>query len=324
MPTTAIPIRASTQEHLDIEDVQDDFVILKTGGCAIIIQVTAINFDLLSEGEQDAIIYAYAGLLNSLTFPIQIMIRSNIKDVSDYLRLLLAQEQKQRKPLLLDQLKKYRQFVETIVRDNHVLDKKFYVVVPFSPVELGLTSTALLSGQKKKGLPFPKHYILERAKMSLLPKRDHLFRQFGRLGLQSRQLNTQQLLELFYNTYNQESVGQRLVSSTDYATPIVQPAIGQTNTIPTPNPFQTVTVEPKPVVSPSFLQQKSIPQRPGTPAPIPPTPPTTPVQPKVIPPSPMTQPPKPDTTVSQPPQQTTTTQLPSLADTEFGYDQFEG
>ncbi|NMB56580.1 hypothetical protein GYA19_01415 [Candidatus Beckwithbacteria bacterium] len=241
MPNIAIPIKASTQEHLDIEDIQDDIVILKTGACSLIIQVTAINFGLLSEEEQDAIIFAYAALLNSLNFQIQILIRSNIKDVTDYIRLVQKQEQKlsqqinttnitdqkRRKMLLLTQLQKYREFVERTVRDNQVLDKKFYICIPFSVLELGLSTTLSDNFKKNKKLPFPKSYILEKAKMSLYPRRDHLFRQFGRLGLQTRQLNTQQLLELFYNFYNLESIGQRFIPSKEYNTPIVQAGLGK-------------------------------------------------------------------------------------------------
>ncbi|NMC36575.1 hypothetical protein GYA49_06035 [Candidatus Beckwithbacteria bacterium] len=220
--TANLPIKASTQDHLDIEDIQDDVVILKTGACALILQVTAINFGLLSEEEQDAIIFAYAGLLNSLTFPIQILIRSTIKDITDYLHLIKEQEFKQKKPLLLEQLKKYRSFVESIVKENQVLDKKFYAVIPFTTLELGLVNTLGSSFQKTKKLPYPKNYILERAKMNLYPKRDHLFRQFARLGLQAKQLNTQQILELFYNLYNQENVGQHFVDTKNYQIPIVQ------------------------------------------------------------------------------------------------------
>lgn len=223
-------IRSSTQEHLEIEDIIDDITILKDGSCSIVVQITAINFNLLSEGEQDAIIFAYAGLLNSLTFQIQIMIRSNVKDVSDYVNLIKKQEEKLKKPLLLDQLKKYRKFIESIVKENQVLDKNFYIIIPFANFELGLSNPTNL-GLKKHILPYPKAYILEKAKMSLYPKRDHLLRQFGRLGLQAQQLNTQQLLELFYNFYNQESVGQKLTNPSEYKNPIVQPAIQQQQTL---------------------------------------------------------------------------------------------
>ena len=68
MDPIKIPIRASTQEHLDIEDIRDDLIVLKDGSCVLVIATTAINFGLLSEKEQDATIFAYAALINSLTF----------------------------------------------------------------------------------------------------------------------------------------------------------------------------------------------------------------------------------------------------------------
>lgn len=229
MPNPVVPIKASTQEHLDVEDIIDNIILLKDGSCSLIIQITAINFDLLSETEQDAIIYAYASLLNSLNYPIQIIIQSTIKDVSDYLRLLKKQEQKQKKPLLLKQLQKYRIFIENIVKDNRVLDKKFYIVIPFSKYELGLTANSPIPSVKKTipTLPRPKNIILEKAKNNLLPKRDHLFRLLGRIGLQAKQLDTQQLLAFLYSYYNQEAIGQNLSQVRSYQSPIVQADLNQ-------------------------------------------------------------------------------------------------
>lgn len=232
MSQTIVPIKASTQEHLDILDIQDDLVINKDGSCNLILQITAINYSLLSEEEQDAIIFAYAGLLNSLTFPIQIIIHSKIKDVTDYVNLIKKQEHKQKNPLLLKQLIKYREFIENTIQENQVLDKKFYVSVPFSKYELGISpNTINLKSQKTQKLPYPKSYILEKAKMSLYPKRDHLISQFARIGLKAYQLNTQALLELFYSQYNQESQGQKFAQVKDYRSPIVQakPNIRPTN-----------------------------------------------------------------------------------------------
>lgn len=202
MPTDLTPIRASTQEHLPIEDIRDDLIILKDGSCCLILQVTAINFALLSEKEQEAMIFAYAALLNSLSFPIQILIHSQKKDVSRYLRFLSEQEAKLTKPVLKKQLAKYKKFVEETVKKNEVLDKKFYVVIPFSALELGAVKSVSAAIMGKKGLPFPKEYILERAKTNLNPKKDHLVKQFARLGIKSRQLTTRELVDLFFSIYN--------------------------------------------------------------------------------------------------------------------------
>jgi hypothetical protein len=214
-------IKSSTQFHLDIEDVRDDLVVLKDGGAVLILQTTAVNFGLLSEKEQDAMIYAYGGLLNSLTFAVQIVIISSKKDISSYLKLLKNEEEKAMKPIFKEQIRLYYEFIKKIVAENEVLDKRFYVALPFSPLELGLKSAkSNILGEKKTNLPM--NYILEKAKNSLLPKRDHITRQLSRIGLKSEQLKTQQLIELFYNTYNPEAIGTHsLVDTKEYTTPIV-------------------------------------------------------------------------------------------------------
>lgn len=214
-----VPIRASTQEHLDIEEVKDDLVVLGGGSCCLVCQTTAVNFDLLSEAEQEATIFAYASLLNSLSFPIQILIRSQQKDVSGYLNLLAIQEKKVIGEKLRQQIRGYRDFVEKTVREKEVLDKKFYIIVPFSALELGPASVLKTGG---RGLPYPLETILQRAKTNLYPKRDHLIRQFSRLGLQLKPLNTQELIKLFYNIYNPEATGfEEFVSSSEYQAPIL-------------------------------------------------------------------------------------------------------
>lgn len=225
-----IPIRASTQDHLEIEDIRDDLVLMKDGSCCLILLTTAINFGLLSEKEQDATIYAYAALLNSLTFPVQIVIRSQRKDVTAYLKLLDQEMAKQTNKLLREQIQKYRGFIEEIVKKNNVLDKEFFAIIPFSALEMGVskTLTTVINPKKKKGLPFEKDHILEKAKTALVPKRDHLIRLFSRLGLKTRQLKTQELIQLFYKTYNPGVEGQRLAVSQEYTTPMVQPALGKT------------------------------------------------------------------------------------------------
>jgi hypothetical protein len=215
------PNIASTQDYLDIEDIRENLVLLKDGSCCLILQTTAVNFSLLSEAEQDATIYAYAGLLNSLTFSIQVVVKSQKKDITSYLALLNNQRQKITNPLLKNQLEKYYEFVKKTVAENEVLDKKFYVVVPFSSLELGIGSTLASSLKKKTGLPFPKDQILQKAKLSLLPKRDHLISQLTRLGLKTKQLTTPELIKLFYLSYNPDSGSIDFPEDAGYDAPIV-------------------------------------------------------------------------------------------------------
>jgi hypothetical protein len=139
------------------------------------------------------------------------------------------QIEKQKNKLLQTQMMKYRRFVEETVRKNNVLDKTFYIIVPFSILELGAAKAAGSIFRKRTGLPFPKEYVFEQAKINLFPKRDHIVRQFGRLGLKIRELQTQEAIQLFYDIYNPESTeAQKLTSSEDYSTTLVQPAIEMT------------------------------------------------------------------------------------------------
>ena len=215
------PIKGSTQEHLPIEDIRDNFVILRDGSCCLILEASAINFALLSEKEQEAMIFAYAALLNSLSFPIQILVRSQRKNISGYLRLLDEQENKLETPLLKNQLAKYKAFVQETIKKNEVLDKKFYVVIPFSILELGMVKSASSMIKKSRSLPFPKEYILERAETSLEPKKDHLMKQFNRLGIKTRQLETKEIINLFFSIYNPGQKAE-LGETKDMTTPIVK------------------------------------------------------------------------------------------------------
>lgn len=221
MTEPIVPIRSSTQKFVEIEDIDHDVALFVDGSCALVLATTAVNFGLLSEKEQEALIYAYAGLINSLSFPVELLIRSQHKDVTAYLHLLEEQEQKQKNPKLAHSIHDYRLFVATTVKEKDVLDKKFYLIIPFSSLELG-ASTKVLFGNKKSGLPYPKDYIFERALTVLIPKRDHMLRLLHRLGLRAYQLNREQLVKLFFTIYNP---GSPALSTESFArTKIVQVA----------------------------------------------------------------------------------------------------
>lgn len=204
MPKQIIPIRSTTQIFTEIEDIDHDIIMFIDGSCALIIATTAVNFGLLSQKEQEAIIYAYAGLLNSLSFPIQILIRSQHKDVTSYLHLLEEQEEKQKNPKLSKSIRDYRQFVAATVKEKDVLDKKFYITIPFSSLELGI-SPKVLFGSKQKGLPYDRTTINDRALTVLTPKRDHIMRLLNRIGLRGKQLTSEQIIGLFFNAYNPDA-----------------------------------------------------------------------------------------------------------------------
>lgn len=217
-------ISSTTQEFLDVYDITNDMVILKDGVVSIIMQIGTMNFNLLAEQEQDAIMYTYGALLNSLNFPIQINIQSNIKDASRYLRLLDNQIKQSKSRAKSQLIGEYRDFVANLIRERNVLEKKFFVVIPTNAGEMGLyTAESVLPGKTKFDINnFEKTVLIEKAATILDPRRDHLISQFNRIGLFARQLDTQEIIQNFYINYNPESMeGQEVTNSESYTTPLV-------------------------------------------------------------------------------------------------------
>lgn len=221
-------ISSTTQQFLDIHDITNNLVIMKDGTVSVIITVDAMNFGLLAEEEQDAVMYAYAGLLNSLNYPVQIVINSQTKDVTSYLQLLKDQEADASNDTIRKRIRLYREFVSNLIHERNVLDKKFYVVIPANAIELGLMgASTVLPGQNKFDITsIERSLLLEKALNILEPRRDHLIAQFARIGLYSRQLATQEIIQLFYVRYNPEATeGQQIAESSSYTSPLVEASV---------------------------------------------------------------------------------------------------
>ncbi|HLC94466.1 MAG TPA: hypothetical protein VJH96_02775 [Patescibacteria group bacterium] len=204
------PQKGSTQDFIEIDDVKDDIVILKGGGACVIIQSGTVNFGLLSEDEQIAMITSYASLLNSLSFPVQIAIVSRKMDISSYMEFIEGKIQSQKGGDFEQPLTHYREFIKNLVKKNEILEKKFYFVIPFSSFELGPTGGRMRN--------YSREYISARAKTSLYPKRDHLIRLLKKTGISGKVLGEQEIIELFYNLYNPSAVGRKLESVSHYKT----------------------------------------------------------------------------------------------------------
>jgi hypothetical protein len=198
------PIISSTQTHIPISAIEDDLVLYKYGGAALVMESTSLNFGLLSEKEQQAVIAAYAALINSLSFSVQIVMRSQMKDISSYLKYLNEASKNTKNPGLSKIMNHYIEFIRNTVKKKNVLGKRFFVIIPFSALELGVTKSAASVTKRKGPLPFAKSYVIKKAKITLYPKRDHLMRQAGRLSIKLRQLTTPQLIDLFYEVYNSD------------------------------------------------------------------------------------------------------------------------
>jgi hypothetical protein len=201
------PIKSSTQSFTEIEDIKDDILLMKDFSASVVISVGAVNFWLLSAEEQSSIIYSYSSLLNSLSFPIQILILSKKMDISSYLEYLESVKNASKDDLMKTRLGSYKEFIKSIIKKNSVLEKKFYFVVPFSPLEIGISGAG--GGLKKE-------YVIARAKTSLYPKRDHLLRLLAKIGLRATVLQKQELTELFYNLYNPSATGRMLAPIDSY------------------------------------------------------------------------------------------------------------
>ncbi len=202
------PVKSSTQNFVEIEAVKDDILMLKDFSCCTIIESGAVNFGLLAEEEQQATIYSYGSLLNSLSFAIQIVILSKRMDISSYLDYLDDKVMSQTDPIFNERLIEYREFIKNIITKNTILEKHFYFVVPFSPLELGLKNAT--KGKMRK------EYVFARAKTALYPKRDHLLRLLKKTGLGGRALFEQEIVELYYNLYNPSSTGRKLAPVKNY------------------------------------------------------------------------------------------------------------
>ena len=210
MPTQkpTSPVKASTQSFIEIEEIKDDVVLMKDFSASVVIEVGAVNFWLLSTEEQSSMIYAYAGLLNSLSFPVQVLIISKKMDISLYLDYLDGKINQQANELLKTRLTTYKEFIKNVVKKNTVLEKRFFFIIPFSPLELGV------SGASPGSLN--KEYVISRAKTSLYPKRDNLLRLLSKIGLHASVLQNQPLAELYYNLYNPSATGRRLAPVESY------------------------------------------------------------------------------------------------------------
>ncbi len=195
---------SSTQKYVDVEEVRDGIIVLKSSGLRTILLASSVNFDLKSSEEQDAIIAQYQNFLNSLDFPVQIIVHSRRFRIEPYLEKLQEQEKKQENELLRFQISEYRNFVKNLTEVSNIMSKFFYVIVPFSPSE---TQAGGIMG--KLGSIFnPKQHmsgrgeLFETYKSQLLQRAQQVSAALSGTGVRTTMLNTEEIIELLYNTYN--------------------------------------------------------------------------------------------------------------------------
>lgn len=204
-------IKDTTQRYLDIREIKNDVVLLKDGTLRSVILVSSINFSLKSEEEQEAIIQGYVQFLNSFDFPIQIVIQSRKLNIDNYIERLEQAAKAQTNELLKAQTLDYTRFVREMVDIGDIMSKRFFVVVPYSPV----TNTKKSYWRRLREVFSPTKIIeVKKEKFELyhgeLVKRvGYVIDGLSSMGLVAVQLDTQSLIELYYTAYNPDTAEQQ-------------------------------------------------------------------------------------------------------------------
>ncbi len=206
-------INVSTQQYLDISEVKEDTVVMRDGTLRAVLLVSSINFALKSEDEQNAIISAYVSFLNNIESTVQIVIQSRELNIDDYLSRLRKKEKEQTNQLLKMQISEYVSYIRELVSMSRIMNKKFYLVLEYNPVldtQKKFLARFLDIFKPASIIRMKKRRFLRRKK-ELTRRTDNIITGLASMGVNSIQLDTQSLIELYYNTYNPvTSANQRL------------------------------------------------------------------------------------------------------------------
>lgn len=197
----------STQAYLRFGEVRDNVLVLKNGGMRAILKVTSINFNLKSEQEQNAIIFSYQNFVNSLEFPVQILIKSKKLNIDNYIDQIEKLAEKQTNPLLKEQTSEYAIYIKKLVEYADIMEKEFYIIVPYEPGRV----QGQISIQKFFARLAPKdsyldikrrHAEFNNTKKGLVQRTNVVKSGLANCGLKANQLNTIEIIDLLYKTYN--------------------------------------------------------------------------------------------------------------------------
>ena len=233
----------STQNTLQISEIRDGLAIMNDGTFRAVVMCKSINFDLMSPQEREAVEFSYQGFLNSLYFPIQIFIRSQKVDIRPYLEKLNKIRTEQDNMLLGLLMEDYVGFLGAIAQQTNIMDKKIYIVIQYPDPNENLKSSIKQSSGFFTGLgsmfsPKTPHVVideslLENAKTEMRNRVQAVMQGLQQCGVQSLPLDTQELIELYYDAYNPDTATrQQMKSFDDLTAPVVTKGAG---TAPQPN-----------------------------------------------------------------------------------------
>lgn len=205
----------STQQYLDIAEIRENTVIMRDGSMRAVLLVPSLNFALKSEEEQNALVSAYVGFLNNIDFPLQIVVQSRELDMENYLKTLKQKEKEQTNELLKIQTTEHIQFINELVSIGKIMSKRFYVVVPHHPSsdkhKSFFESTADLF--RPLTLLKMKEEVFQKRRLELAKRVDNVMSGLASMSLRAVELDTQGLIELYYNTYNPASSAREKITA---------------------------------------------------------------------------------------------------------------
>lgn len=204
----------STQNSLLLSELRDGMVIMADGTFRAVIACKSINFDLMSSREREGVEFSYQNFLNALYFPIQIFIRSQRVDIGPYIDKLEDIRRGQDNMLLNVLMDDYINFIDALAQEANIMDKSFFIVVPFFPagdvsnvVEQGKGFFGKILGGGTAGTTVTRidKATYEKAKDEIKNRVDAVISGLAQVGVQAVQLNTKELGELYYNVYNPDT-----------------------------------------------------------------------------------------------------------------------
>jgi len=203
---------SSTQSSLLISELRDGLIIMKDGSFRAVIACKSINYDLMSEPERDGVEYGYKGVLNSLEFPIQILVRSQRIDIAPYLERLANIRRNNDNMLLGVLMDDYINFIDQVSQEANIMDKSFFVVVPYySSADLEKASTqsknifSLFFGTREGEITRIDRNTYDKAVTEINNRVQAVIGGLFNIGIHSVRLNTKELAELFYNFNNPDT-----------------------------------------------------------------------------------------------------------------------
>ena len=226
----------STQNTLQIAEIRDGVVIMSDGSFRSVVMVKSINFDLMSGQEREGVEYAYQGFLNSLYFDVQIFIRSQKVDLRGYIERLDKIRSEHDNMLLSLLMEDYIAFMDNLAVQTNIMDKKFYVVIPYSSrpdIQKAITTSKNFFTGLQGLFSTKEHHVtineadLENAKTELRNRVQAVLNGLLPCGIQGLPLDTQELIELYYDTYNPDTATrQQLKNFDDLTAPIITKGAG--------------------------------------------------------------------------------------------------